>query len=70
MQVLNHYLLYIYRCFPPFNLGDAFIKLSVMDLQAFFTGVQGNLYEWNKCGRPLLLMAVEARGIFWPHTRY
>jgi hypothetical protein len=57
-------LVHIFRFFPPYNIGEALIAISIAYFQTTLRGQHIYLYAWDVTGRNLVFLLVEAIGFF------
>lgn len=53
-----------FRFFPPYNVGEGLINLSVVYYQDKYLGKGINVFEWDVTGRNLVFMFAETVGFF------
>jgi len=58
-QDLAATLLPIFRCFPSFNVGEGFIRLSQAYFERLILGIEKSPLDWDVAGLPLLLLYSE-----------
>lgn len=57
-------LVHFMRFFPPYNIGEGLIAITLAFVQVAYFGVDINYFSWEVAGRPIVLMFVEAVGYF------
>jgi ATP-binding cassette subfamily A (ABC1) protein 3 len=55
---------YLYRFFPPFNLGEGLVAMSTVGFEATITGRRKSPFERGVIGENLIWMGVEVVGFF------
>lgn len=55
---------HVFRFFPPYNVGEGLIAVTIASYQNSLLGMDVNVLDWEVTGRNITFMAVEAVGFF------
>jgi hypothetical protein len=63
-QDLGYQLVYLFRCFPPYNIGEGLIAMANNYFQIVVVGRGRSFFAFKVCGQNMIYMAAEAVGFF------
>jgi len=63
-QTNNWLRVHVYRFFPPFNLGEGLISITMLDFEKLLRGKAHGVFDWDVLGRTLLWLLCEAVSFF------